>query len=384
MDKREIKELVDRYVSGKCSEEERAYVETWYNRADDNFASDFSDEELESDLKEMYGHLPQKQFSPKRFVWIRYAAILVAVISLGLWFTLTDFNHSEKNKNQATVQLKDNDFSPGGNKATLTLADGTQIILDDVSSGTIAHEAGNAIYKGAGGQIIYQGQNRKTDFSGNSKSNTITTPRGGQYTVILSDGTKVWLNAASSLIYPTVFDGPERVVQLVGEGYFEVANRKEPFKVITSKQIVEVLGTHFNVNSYDDEPFTQTTLLEGSVKVVAKLDHQSVLLKPGEQSSLGNNRNFNILTINVNDAVAWKSGLFRFHNADVSTVMRQFSRWYDVPIEFEGKVPGFKLWGEVYRNVNATQALEILTYFNLKYRIEENNGLKKIVIFEAK
>ncbi len=381
MENKEIQELLDKYLAGECSEEESAYVETWYNRSDNDFHSEFNEEELYKDLKDLYNKLPKEQTKLKIPNWVRYAAIVFAVVSAGIIFNLTNLNYSKTKEVHIVEQLKTTDISPGGNKATLTLADGSQVFLDDASSGTIAHEAGNAIYKNNQGQIVYNNRSQEIASSDEPKFNTITIPKGGQYSVILPDGTKVWLNAASSLTYPTVFNN-ERVVELIGEAYFEVAkNPKKPFKVITNKQVVEVLGTHFNINSYEDEPITQTTLIEGAVKIVEKMNHQSVLLKPGEQASLGNHPHFNVSKVNSNDAIAWKNGLFRFQNANLGTIMRQFSRWYGVSIELEGKVPDFKLWGEVYRNVNASQALAILTYFNLKHRIEENNGLKKIIIY---
>jgi len=210
--------------------------------------------------------------------------------------------------------------------------------------------------------------------------NTITTPRGGQYQVTLPDGTVVWLNAASSLKYPTAFTGKERIVELTGEGYFEVASNKDmPFKVQAADQTVEVLGTHFNINCYADEPAVKTTLLEGSVKVMHHGTHKSMTLKPGEQSTVSRN-NFSVAMADTENAVAWKNNLFYFSGSDIPSVMRQISRWYNVTVEFEGAIPDIRLWGKVYRNSNASKVLELLEYFGLKYRIEENNGSKKIII----
>ena len=178
----------------------------------------------------------------------------------------------------------------------------------------------------------------------------------------------------------------ERKVELTGEAYFEVnsqwsSGKKVPFLVSTSSQTIEVLGTHFNVNAYSDEPSTRTTLLEGSVRVVRDRDGDgSIVLKPGEQAILTANKRMAVSRVNTGNVVAWKSGLFQFQNSDIESVMREISRWYDVEVEFEGKVPDIKLWGKVYRNVNASEALKILAYFDLKYRILQTGKIRKIII----
>lgn len=209
----------------------------------------------------------------------------------------------------------------------------------------------------------------------------VSTSKGGQYQVILPDGTSVWLNALSTLKFPSTFSGKTREVELKGEGYFEVAKNKAiPFKVFTPLQEVEVLGTHFNINSYGDEPTTETTLLEGSVSVIQLKSKKSALLKPGQQSSVSEIGRIKIENIKAENVIAWKNGMFKFENSDISNVTRQFSRWYDLDFEFKGPIPDIKLWGEVHRNTDFVKALEVLSYFDLKYSIVKIGDRKKIII----
>ena len=378
MDKRALKDLLKRYRENKCTEDERAYIESWYNKdiKDDII---ISEQEIEHDLQAIREQLPVPVRRPA-IAWRGYAAAVAVAIICGLFFYVRNVPDAKKLSSKS-VAVTVSDVMPGSNKATLTLADGSKVLLDDQAVGTIAQQAGQMVYKTKDGQIVYQNNAQQTGLS-ISSFNTITTPRGGQYHVTLPDGTKVWINAASSLRYSTSNTAGERVVELTGEGYFEVASDADrPFKVITDNQVVEVLGTHFNINSYNDEPSTKTTLLEGSVKILERKTKRTVLLKPGQQASLGSDNKLTVKKVAAGDAVAWKDGLFRFNHSDIEIVMRQMSRWYDVEVEFEGEKPAIQLWGEVYRNVNASQALEILTYFNLKYRIETKDGVKKIIIY---
>ncbi|MGO1245409.1 MAG: FecR family protein [Sphingobacterium sp.] len=377
MDKRALKDLLKRYRENKCTEEERAYIESWYNK-DINDEITISERDIEHDIQVIREQLPVPIRRPT-IAWRGYAAAAAVAIICGLFIYIRNVPDA-KNLSSKSVVVTASDVMPGSNKATLTLADGSEVLLDDQAVGTIAQQAEQMVYKTEDGQIVYQSGEQQTDLSKPS-FNTITTPRGGQYHVTLPDGTKVWINAASSLRYNTSNAAGERLVELKGEGYFEVApDADRPFKVITDNQVVEVLGTHFNINSYNDEPSTKTTLLEGSVKILEKKTKRTAVLKPGQQASLGKNNKLIVKNVAAGDAVAWKDGLFRFNHSDIEIVMRQMSRWYDVEVEFEGEEPAIKLWGEVYRNVNASQALEILTYFNLKYRIETKDGVKNIII----
>lgn len=250
-----------------------------------------------------------------------------------------------------------NTIQPGGDKAVLTLTDGSTIILDSANGGIIASQ-GSSKVTNLDGQLSYN-----TDASQMNAAvvyNTITTPKGGQYQLTLADGSKVWLNSTSSLRFPTSFQGEKREVELTGEGYFEIAhNAAAPFTVKVNDTEVEVLGTHFNINSYSDEPTLKTTLLEGSVKV--KKNGQFVYLHPGQQAIVDpKEKNIKIdFNVNIEEVIAWKNGKFLFHGADIPTIMRQVARWYDAEVVIE-KTPSEPISGGLSRSENVTQLLKIL------------------------
>ena len=299
--------------------------------------------------------------------WWAAAASVIVLLSLGYFFF----------KKQDTPQVAKilppaellNDAAPGGNKAILTLGNGQTIILDSADNGTLSTQGSSIITKLADGQIAYEGNNI---LSPNEiVYNTISTPRGGQYNLTLSDGSKVWLNAESSLRFPASFSGNERIVELTGEGYFEVAHDKEkPFKVSLRSSEIEVLGTHFNVNSYEDEKNFKATLLEGSIKV--NNGTKSVIIKPGQQALI--NPSSGTIAINSNpnleEVIAWKNGLFYFDNTDIKDVMRQVGRWYDLEVVFEGNVADRKITGKIYRNVNVSKVLRIMEALKIEFKIE--------------
>jgi transmembrane sensor len=298
---------------------------------------------------------------------------------MALGITLTR-KHQDKTETLALNQPV-KDLQPGGNKATLTLADGSVIVLDSTRHGKIANQQNIVIKADEDGKIVYDeaGDETLPDSPAPAKTvamNMLATPRGGQYQLVLPDGTKVWLNAASSLKYPAAFTGDERRVELTGEAYFEVSkDPSKPFYVKTASQTVAVLGTHFNINSYADETATKTTLLEGSVKVTGN-NGQSVKIKPGEQavniaSAISIKEN-----VDTDEAVAWKNGKFMFRNTDLQTIMRQLSRWYDVDVEYQGTMAQKHYMGRISRNVPVSQIFEILKTSGLNFTI---NGRKIIV-----
>ncbi|MNQ99320.1 fec operon regulator FecR [compost metagenome] len=268
------------------------------------------------------------------------------------------------------------------------MADGKKIALADVENGKVAEQAGLSITKTAEGQLRYEINEVKVSAEkAKIQYNTISTPAGGQYQVVLPDGTRVWLNSLSSLRYATGLANLEkRRVELTGEAYFEVSGLsvgklKKPFLVVSRNQELEVLGTHFNVSSYEQqEGLTATTLLEGSVRI-SRAKTFDEIISPGEQALVG--RGITVSKVDTSTAVAWKNGLFKFENANIYTVMNQFSRWYNFDVEYEGKVPGNKFNGEIYRNLSASKALRILSYAKIKFRVEVNSKepeRKKIVI----
>jgi Fe2+-dicitrate sensor, membrane component len=277
------------------------------------------------------------------------AAILLILLSAGGYFLLI--------KHQPVLQysktLKE-DFGPGSNKAILTLSNGRQIILTNAKTGRLAIQGQTVIRKTADGEIVYSPSSRSSSVV----MNTMSTPRGGQYHLTLSDGTDVWLNAASSITYPVVFTGNDREVIITGEVYFQVAhNTSKPFLVKSGAQTVKVLGTHFNINAYADEASIKTTLLEGSVEVSAVGTRQTI--KPGQQTEFENN-SLKISVADTNEAIAWKDGYFQFVDADIESVMRQISRWYDVDVTFEGPVTKQRFTGRISRLRNISKVLRII------------------------
>ncbi|WP_293306801.1 FecR family protein [Pedobacter sp. UBA5917] len=294
--------------------------------------------------------------------WLKWsiAASVLVLLSVGLLFYIS--------QNTKIAGQKLADVAPGGNKATLILASGKKIDLSGAGNGAIADETGIKVIKTAEGKIIYDLSN--TTAATNEQYNTIETPKGGQYQVNLADGTKVWLNAASSLRYPTHFSGNERRVELTGEGYFEVAHQKDkPFKVASAGQTVEVLGTHFNIMAYHDEPVVKTTLLQGSVRI--SMGKQQTLLKPGEQALRSGDKISVSEDVDMEDVVAWKNGYFKF-NESLEGIMSKISRWYGVEVVYETKTdPNLTYSGKISRGRNISAILKIIEFNgDVHFRIE--------------
>lgn len=288
------------------------------------------------------------------------AASIVLVASIGFYFYKSNI-HVE----QQSVYV--NDVDPGKNGATLTLADGKKILINDVSAGNIASQSGVRISKNTDGQIIYEITGNNSD---KIEYNTLTTTRGEQTQVRLPDGSLVFLNAASSLKFPTSFAKlKERSVEISGEGYFEVAKDKaHPFIVKNEKQEVEVLGTHFNINAYSDEPSVKTTLLEGSVKI--STDHNIKVLKPGEQV-VNSNEKLSIGKVDVDKAVAWKSSKFVFDDENIESVMRKLSRWYNVEVIYQDNVADRTFTGSISRYDKISKILDKITYIEaVHFKVE--------------
>ncbi len=380
------KELAEKWMIGKITPEEEKLFSDWYNQYQDKplevpTSIARNEQEHHDRILRIIKMQLDRPKTQKRNHVIRYAiaaSFALVLLSLVAYFTIGLPDAPRM------LSVNQQDIAPGGNKATLTLSDGSVINLNDMEDGAIMQQEGVEIAKTENGLLSYavmsaQDRKRAPVF------NTISTPNGGQYQVILPDGTRVWLNAASSLRYPTSFSGEERRVTLVGEGYFEVAKNEDlPFKVETDFQEVTVLGTHFNVKAYHDGAATKTTLLEGSVSIHVEtnssVNNTDFLLVPGDQSLLSKNNEMRIVKVDTTKEIAWKSGVFSFQGSDIKNVMRELSRWYDVDVEFEGKMPDIKLWGEMDRNVTASEALEILKYFNLDYKIIKTGNTKKIII----
>ena len=307
--------------------------------------------------------------------WVRVAAAATVIlfISGATYWVIRNQNNTRSTASVVIPNKKVDKILPGGNHAILTMADGSKIVLDSVRNGNI--QSGGATISKQGGLLVYDGSSPAKSQTA-VVYNTLTTPPGGQYKLILADGSKVWLNASSSLQFPTAFTGKERNVELTGEAYFEVAKNKEkPFHVNVNGMQVEVLGTHFNVNAYADENSIKTSLLEGSVKI--KRGSVSGLLKPGQQGILGNNNNdLNIKKVNMDEVIAWKNGLFQFDGAGIKTIMLEISRWYNVEIVYSGKVPQRSFVGKISRDAALPDVLRILELSNVKFNV---TGRKIIV-----
>ena len=364
MTNQESKDLLKKYIEGRCDQEETAWVESWYlNTAHDRAVP--SQEEIEAAYTLVKANLPKDTRIADRRFYLSIAATILLCVSVVAYFA---FRQPSLNSENTASIVKQNDLPPGSNKAILTLGNGQHIVLTGASNGKIAQQGNVAVSKTADGQIVYNGPDNETSAP---LYNTTATPRGGEYHLTLADGTNVWLNAASSITYPTAFTGHDRTVQVTGEVYFEVSHdQHKPFKVITRGQTVEVLGTHFNINAYDDEPLIKTTLFEGAVKV--SRDTKSAILKPGEQAV--DNTNSSAINVtndfNSEEVIAWKNGKFYFDYTDINTVMHQIARWYDVDVVYQGKIPAKRLSGSFSKYTNASKALSILEYAGINFKIE--------------
>lgn len=323
--------------------------------------------------------IPINENNRKISIWRRLAvaASIALLLSAGGWFWLTRTPSDDIVKTEQKPS-ESGDFLPGGNKALLTLDDGSTIILDSTYNGIVAHQGGATVLKRNNGQLAYD---VLPEGSKKVLYNTLSTPRGGQYQLVLPDGSKVWLNSGSSIRYPTNFTGKERRIDLSGEAYFEVAkNAAMPFKVnVSGKTEVAVLGTHFNINAYTDEPSINTTLLEGSVRVTALETLNTRLIAPGEQAQSKANGQIDLnKSVNIDQVMAWKNGVFNFDDADLPMVLRQLSRWYDIDIVYEGPVPQREFGGKMQRDLNLSQILRILEKNNVHYKTEK----QKLIIMK--
>ena len=390
MEEQELQQLLDKFSSGIATAEEIKRLDKWYDSVqgeDSSLSKEFVQQvtsEIYVDLKSHIGSSdPSYNQTGSKVGYLRpyykWAAAIVLIISGITFFKYLNPSTSRLTKNIEKPHLI-NDFAPGGNQATLTLGNGSTLVLNKEKNGTLTRQGKTLVSKKSNGLLVYQSNtNSKNNAVAEVSFNTLTTPRGGQIEVVLPDGSKVWLNAASSLKYPTAFTGRERNVELKGEAYFEVAkNKNSPFLVKCSNQLVQVLGTHFNINNYADEPQTKTTLLEGSVKATA--GKESVLLIPGQQAVLTNTGQSGkikvIKAIDIDEVMAWKNGNFQFNNTGVKSVLRQISRWYDVDVEYSGNIPDDHFKGTFSRNVNASNVLKVLQVSGINFKIE---GRKIIV-----
>ncbi|MFD1605540.1 FecR family protein [Flavobacterium artemisiae] len=372
MNQTEFLTLLQKYQEGTLSHEEKDKLEAWYLHKASNSNQQLNEYELEDSYDYLKSKLPLHQEPKVIRIWPRVAvaASIAVLMGTGIFY----FTKSEKEQN-IQVAAKPVEIAPGGNRGILTLSNGKQIVLSDITSkDTIAKEGDQdqvTIKIDANGVITYViNPNADTSEEDENSFNTLSTPTGGQYNIVLADGTKVFLNAVSSVKYPTQFNGSKRIVELDGEAYFEVAEDKsKPFIVKSDKQSIEVLGTHFNVHAYDNESVVKTTLLEGSVAVTSR--DQKAILKPGQQSGVSDNTaKISIKEVDTEAAIAWKNGRFKFDNADLKSVMKQLERWYGIKVEYRGDVSDVRFNGGTFRNKNLSEVLKVLELSNIKFKVE--------------
>ena len=378
--------LMDRLFSNNCTQAEKEELAYWIEKAQDDTKlkrllsdmwnrfeplEDMSEEKANRLFSAVTGTntpaILQSKSKSRYLLFSGIAAACILIIMSGAYIFFSrqskiNTTHAVADKKQSPV----NDVAPGQFKAMLTLSDGSQVVLDTVQGQIITGE-GAAQVNNSNGHLYY---NSSPEKQKETVYNTLATNRGEQYSMTLPDGTKLWLNAASSVRFPVAFTGSYRDVEITGEVYFEVARNKEkPFRVKAGEEQIEVLGTHFNVNAYSNEPFMRTTLIEGSVKV--NLRASSALLKPNEQALVKKgNTAINVSPADGQAAIAWKSGYFKLTNSEISDIMRQIARWYDIEVTYKGNVPSGTISGEVPRNLNLSEVLKVLELSDVRCKLE--------------
>jgi len=354
MDEAYYRNLVKRYLENKSTDQElEVFIHLTKEGKLDNYLLEAMDKDI-TGIVEVPEPVGKPKIVPLRYRW-RVAASILLLLSAGLY---AGYKHYFSSRQYLTDQAALKAVRPGGNNAVLTLANGSKIILNHVQNGQLIMQGQISVSKINGGKLAYQNHSAVANLPAKPAYNTVTTPAGGQYQLVLADGTAVWLDALSSIRYPTVFAGKERDVELQGEAYFEVAkNKAMPFRVISNNQTLEVLGTHFNINAYADEPAIRTTLLEGKVRVWN--NNQSAILAPGQQSVV-KGPEITVGNADTREAVAWKNGYFRFTNTEIAPLMRQISRWYNVSIAYTGAPGGRTFTGGISRDANIASVILML------------------------
>ncbi|PUZ22496.1 FecR family protein [Chitinophaga costaii] len=355
--------LLQRYREGICTPEETAWVENWFQSLQEQSTWQVPPAEAVMIRERMLAAIresmeeattPVYRLPPqRRFPWWAAAAVLLLMGASAWWM------YHQTHITPVVAQAH-TDLAPGHAGALLTLANGQQVLLDSVGNGPVASQHGVQVVQ-QHGQLAYTGVPQEMAY------NTLSTPAGKTYRIVLPDGTQVWLNAASSITYPVAFTGKDRQVSMTGEAYFEVAHRpQQPFRIKCGHALIEDIGTAFNVNAYTDEAALTTTLVEGAVKIAlqpgtaAVARPASTVLKPGEQAALQASGEITVASeVDLRAVTAWKDGNFRFNNADIHTIMRQVARWYNVQVIYEGDIEA-TFSGGISRDVNASELLHIL------------------------
>lgn len=381
-------ELAEKWRSQTITDNELNELEQWYNKNQDNvieipYSFATSEQELSERIlkviKQKAGiEITERQSKSKvipfvinRFSFFKYAAAVLILVSTILYFSYPQKSKTEER--QQSIAKVHADLNPPTEGATLTLSNGKQIVLDN-TKGNIANEGGVLVINNDGSVTYHQPktQNDKSEIL----YNTISTPRGRQYHLTLQDGSRIWLNAASSIRFPAIFTGKERTVEITGEAYLEVVhNNEKPFIVSVNNMQVEVLGTHFNINSYCDDGYMKTTLLQGKVRTTS--NGRMAVLKPGQQAQISQSASEPIKIItdaDLEEVMAWKNGIFRFNNSNIQSIMKQVERWYDVDVEYQVPTENLNFSGYVGKKENVSQILKMmeltgLVHFKIEGRI---------------
>lgn len=351
------KQLIHRYVTNQATEKElEAFFALLESSDMDGELQEYLDESVTKTVEENI--IPIRRYRFRRIV---AAAVLLITISIGGYLLL-----HKAGSQQQLAQQQPTTIQPGGNKAFLTLANGSKISLTDAKNGMIATQGKITISKTADGNIAYSADQSGKHLSG-IQYNVLNTPRGGRYEAVLSDGTHFVLDASSSIRYPISFSGNERRVEITGQVYFEVVhNSNRPFRVTVKGQTIEDLGTHFNINAYDDEPTIKTTLIEGRVSI-----NKNVILIPGEQAAIDKDGFVKVEKAEIEQVVAWKKGLFVFDNTNIKDMMRDLSRWYDFEISYKGDMSDVDFQGNYLRSRDLFKLLKAIELTNkVKFKIE--------------
>lgn len=397
MNQNKLDELLSLFAEGKISRDEFEHLFDYLRSEDDDDSINYAiDQELgkmkkcasltdgEKDAifqnivtNDKFGQEPVSESSGNHVLRAWYqvgvAASILAMLTVGLYFYTNRTIDTPVVLSESQTIKEKSIIKPGGDKAVLTLSDGSKIILEDAKKGLLANQAGVSIQKTADGELLYSFAKNVSSVSETLPEeviyNKIETPFGGKYQINLPDGSKVWLNSASTLRFPALFSGNTREVELNGEAYFDVAkNPNKPFKVITKDQIVEVLGTQFNINSYSDEETFKTTLIEGSVKIIYK--DRVVLLSPGQQFQ-PNMKSSKVIEADTEEVTAWKNGYFLFKDEDIRSIMRKISRWYNVEVNYSGNIPDVGFGGNISRSKDINEVLNVLQLTNaVHFKVE--------------
>lgn len=386
--------LTVKYMKDELTPEEVLELEAWKMASPENLQR-FNDRINNTELLENLVHYQdaeeQKEVMKSRIPWdhitrqpaffsvsanrrkLAVAASILVAISLGILFWGRQPHQRPLEARELPRALAKNDIqAPTGSRTILTLSNGEQVVLDSVQNGALARQ-GNASVSKSNGQLIYH--TALDEKPTETLYNTLATASGGQTMIVLSDGSKVWLNAASSIRFPATFSGKERRVEMTGEAYFEIAhNQSVPFLVNVRGAAIKVLGTHFNVMAYDNEVTWSATLLEGGI-MVAK-GNQSSLLRPGQQAQLegvnGSDKIRVLKQVDTSQVMAWKNGEFQFDVADITSVMRQLERWYGIEVSYQGGKPAIRLSGSIGRNVNLSNVLTLLESNGVRVQVDGN------------